>query len=59
MTKEKIASLTKYMSDLNNKLKEPVPTKHIGHSETYKQFLKNEIAMVKNTLDKAIDQAQK
>ena len=52
MTKEKMVSLKKYMSDLTNRLESPViPEKHKGHPEHFKAFLRNEIRMVKQKLD--------
>lgn len=46
MTKEKLLSLTKYSEDLKTKLINAIPAKHIGHPDTYKAFLKNELRMV-------------
>lgn len=51
MTKEKKISLKKYMDDMSGKLSGPTPEKHKDRPETYKNFLKREIAMVKSQLD--------
>lgn len=52
MTKEKLVSLKKYMTDMTNRLESPnTPEKHKGHPEHYKAFLRNEIRMVKQKLD--------
>ena len=51
MTKEKLISLNKYVSDLQNRLSSPVPAKHKDHPETYKDFLKHEIKMVTDKLE--------
>lgn len=53
MTKEKKASLTKYVQELTNKLETAVPSKHKGHPESYKQFLQREITIVKAQLEAA------
>ncbi len=53
MRKEKLVSLTKYLDKLNNSLSSPTPAKHVGHPETYKQYLLREIAVIKAQLDAA------
>lgn len=50
MTKEKMISLTKYLSDLTIKLEADVPTKHQEHPKSYKTFIQNEIAAAKQKL---------
>lgn len=53
MNKEKIVSLTKYVNDLKARLEEKsLPIKHKNRQETYKQFLRNEIASTSTKLDK-------
>jgi hypothetical protein len=53
MTKEKLASLTKYASTLKDRLNSPVPEKHVGHPETFKAFLKTELKTVETKLENA------
>ena len=54
MTKEKLASLTKYFNGLKDKLAEKqVPGKHNHHVQTYHNFLKNEIAYTGRQLEAA------
>lgn len=44
MSKEKLKNLTKYVSDMENKLASTViPAKHVNNVDTYRQFLRNEI----------------
>lgn len=54
MTKEKKASLTKYLNSMQDKLTSKIPEKHIHSPESYKNFLKNEIRMVKGKLDREL-----
>lgn len=51
MTKDKRVSLEKYVKGLVQKLADPTPSKHKGHPETYKNFLKREIAIVIKQLE--------
>lgn len=53
MTKEKVASLAKYLQDLSNKLTAETPKKHEGHPETYRQHLVREIDTVRKKLEDA------
>lgn len=53
MKKEKVVSLTKYLDRLNDKLTSPVTKKHTHHPDSFKQFLKREIDMVKAKLEVA------
>lgn len=55
MTKEKLASLSKYMGELVSRLEAPVGPKHIEHPATYRQFLEREIATVKSKIADAKD----
>ena len=54
MNKEKLISLLKYMGRLEDKLNSPVTLKHAHRPDTYKEFLKREIAMVKAKVDAAV-----
>jgi hypothetical protein len=51
MSKEKVANLTKYVSDLKNKSTSTTPTKHKGRESSYKQFLEREISMASKKLE--------
>lgn len=53
MTKEKQASLRKYIADLSHKLTAPISEKHAkrGSHKELKAFLTLEIARTKATLD--------
>lgn len=51
MSKEKLVRLTRYVFDLTNKLTSNVPLKHKDHPETYKRFLKNEIAATNKVIE--------
>ena len=51
MTKDKLLSLTKYMNDLVDKLKGPIPEKHTHRPKEYHNFLNNEINTVKAQLE--------
>lgn len=54
MTKEKIASLTKYQTQLRDKLSDKtIPAKHINRPENYKKFLTNELRLVTLTIEAA------
>jgi hypothetical protein len=53
MTKEKLISLQKYLTDLSNRLTAPVPEKHKDSEATYRYFLRNEIRMVNAKLEAA------
>lgn len=53
MTKEKLIKLTKYMNDLSDKLNASIPDKHKDSPNTYKNFLKHEINLVKSKLEAA------
>ncbi len=44
--KEKIVSLTKYVTEMQNKLTSPIPSKHRGDGgAAYRAFLEREIKM--------------
>lgn len=51
LTKEKLANLVKYQSQLKDRLSAPTPEKHIGHPKTYKQFLERELKTVTSQLE--------
>lgn len=52
MTKDKLIKLTKYQSEIKDKLSSTsVPEKHKGHPESYKGFLKNELRLVTNQIE--------
>jgi uncharacterized protein YpmS len=51
VSKEKTLSLTKYLSDLKNKLSSQLPEKHKNRECQYKQFLNNEIKTVSAKLE--------
>lgn len=53
MTKEKMIKLEKYLLTLQQRLDSSVPQKHTNHPETYKRFLRNEISLVKGTIERA------
>lgn len=57
MTKEKVISLTKYQTQMKDKLAEVkagrVPPKHTNSVATYTQFLNNELSTVTKKLDDA------
>lgn len=53
MTRQKLVNLNKYLIDLKNRLEAPTPSKHEGHPESYKQYLKREIQTVESTLEQA------
>lgn len=54
MTKQKLTNLLKYQDELKNKLSSVlVPAKHVGHPESYKLYLTNELRAVTATLDAA------
>lgn len=48
---DKATALTKYASELKNKLESPVPSKHVARPEAYKQFLQRELETVSKKLD--------
>lgn len=58
MTKEKLQSLKKYISDLKSKLESPLPEKHKGHKHTYHEFLNNEIKKTQAKIEEAITGAK-
>lgn len=51
MSKQKILNLTKYVSDMKNRLTAPLPEKHKDHEKEYKQFLNNEVQMANGKLE--------
>ncbi len=53
MNKDKKESLVKYQTQLANKLTDKVPSKHEGHPETYKEYLKRELQSVTDQLEAA------
>lgn len=44
MNKDKLVKLKVYISSLKDRLAAPTPEKHKLHPESFKQFLRNEIA---------------
>jgi hypothetical protein len=52
MNKEKMIALSKYIESLKDRLTAVVPEKHKGHVKTYHDFLKNEIKMTSDKLEK-------
>jgi hypothetical protein len=59
MTKEKYASLTKYVNDLKNKLTSELPAKHKNRKQQYHNFLNKEIAFTTSQLQQAALDAPK
>ena len=56
MTKEKIASLIKYVSHLQDKLASSVvPPKHKNREQSYRTFLRHEIITAQATINAAKD----
>lgn len=54
MKKEKFDSLTKYLSNMQDRLfSKEVPPKHLNRERTYREFLSREVQMVKAQLDLA------
>ena len=53
MTKEKMNSLMKHVSNLKDKLNGPVPPKHAHRPTQYHNFLRNDIATTEATIEKA------
>lgn len=54
MTKEKLVSLTRYLDNLTSRLQDTtIPAKHINRVESYHNYLKHEIDMVKSKLEAA------
>lgn len=51
MTKEKLASLQRYLDLLNNRMTSLTPVKHLGHESAYREYLKHEIELVKTKLE--------
>ncbi len=48
----KLDHFNKLKTELEGKLTSKVPVKHKDHPETYKNFLKNELEIVNNTISK-------
>ena len=53
MTKEKLQSLTKYASQMKERLNSAVPPKHAHRPEAYKAWLTKELTMTNAKLDAA------
>jgi hypothetical protein len=54
MTKEKLASLTKYANETRNKLQDKnLPEKHLNRETQYRQFLKRELDTVTTKIEAA------
>ena len=53
MTKEKLASLQRYLVNLSDKLSSPAPKKQQHRMRQYHEFLQREIDMVKAKLEAA------
>lgn len=57
---EKERSLNKYLSELTDKLNsKQIPVKHKDREGSYRQFLRNEIQIVKSTLEREKENIQK
>lgn len=52
MSKDKLFNLLAYQTELNSKLSSPTPAKHVNNPETYKAFLKNELCITTNKIEK-------
>lgn len=48
---DKLKALTKYQSDLKDRLSNPTPEKHKNNPKTYKNFLDNELRLVNIKLE--------
>ena len=59
MSKEKIASLTKYADGIRNRIASPTPEKHKENPQTYKQFLDRELDMVNKNIETLKEIAKK
>lgn len=53
MNKDQLAKLKVYVSSLKDRLSAPTPEKHKLHPETFKQFLRNEIATAESKIEAA------
>lgn len=53
MTKEKILSLTQYKLKLLDMINSSVPSKHLKHPTSYKQFLTRELETINKKLELA------
>lgn len=53
MTKEKLSKLVKYVKDLTERLNSELPTKHKDRGDTFKAFLRKEIASTGRTIEAA------
>jgi hypothetical protein len=54
MTKEKLASLTKYVQQIKQKLDSGTPPKHEGRPAEYKAFLERELRLTQNKINEAL-----
>lgn len=52
MSDDKLKRLLKYKEDVEQKLSSPIPPKHVQHPDTYKQFLRNELATTESSINK-------
>ncbi len=50
MNQDKYKKLAVYATSLKNRLSDPTPKKHVGHPETYSQFLNRELDAVSKQL---------
>ena len=51
MSKEKVLRLTKYLTEMKDKLSNPIPSKHKDHPDNYKRFLNSEISTTSAKID--------
>lgn len=51
MNKDRLNSLLKYATGLKDRLDAPIPEKHKGHPESYKNFLKHEISLAERKIE--------
>lgn len=50
-SKQRIESLSKYISDLKNKLDSPIPEKHKERASSYYDYLESEIRKASTALE--------
>ncbi len=53
MDKKKLVSLQAYRDKLKDRLAAEVPNKHVGHPDSYKAFLKNELRLIELKIEAA------
>ena len=52
MNKDKLVKLEAYKQKLEDRLSSPTPDKHKDHPASFKAFLKNELRLVSNMLER-------